>query len=66
MVISAPGNSDTNRYIRKLTLNGRKYSHNWLSHKELMKGATLEFEMTDTPDKKRGTAQEDFPYSLSD
>jgi putative alpha-1,2-mannosidase len=30
-----------------------------------MQGAVLDFEMTDIPNKKRGTKSEDFPFSLS-
>ena len=65
VVINAPKNSEKNLYIEKVTVNGRNYSKNWLSHEELMKGATINFEMTDTPNKSRGTAKEDLPYSLS-
>ncbi|MDO6603754.1 GH92 family glycosyl hydrolase [Arenibacter palladensis] len=63
--INAPKNSASNKYVNTLTLNGKTYSKNWLSHKELMQGAVLEFEMTDTPNKTRGTKSEDFPFSLS-
>ena len=65
ITISAPENSNKNRYVNKLSLNGKAYSKNWLSHSELMKGAELEFEMSDTPNKQRGTAADDAPYSLS-
>tara|TARA_R110000796_G_scaffold24668_5_gene70043 strand:- start:6 stop:2291 length:2286 start_codon:yes stop_codon:yes gene_type:complete len=63
--INAPKNSDTNKYVDELTLNGKTYSKNWFSHKELMQGAVLDFEMSDTPNKNRGTKMEDFPFSLS-
>ena len=65
VVINAPKNSDSNKYINKLTINGKEYTKNWLSHTELMKGATLDFDMSETPNKNRGTATSDFPYSLS-
>ena len=65
VVINAKNNSDENRYIDKMTLNGKTYSKNWLSHKELIKGAVINFDMTDTPNKKRGVDMEDYPYSLS-
>ena len=54
VVINAPGNSEKNKYIQKMSLNGKNYSKNWLSHEELMKGATIDFEMTDSPNKARG------------
>lgn len=65
VVITAPKNSAENIYIDKMTVNGKPYTKNWLSHKELMKGATIHFEMTDTPNKTRGTKKSDYPYSLS-
>ncbi len=65
IVINAPNNSDTNKYVHELKVNGKPYSKNWLSHQELMKGADLHFEMTQTPNKNRGTNTADFPYSLS-
>jgi predicted alpha-1,2-mannosidase len=65
IIINAPGNSKTNKYIQKMSLNGKNYSKNWLSHKELMKGAIIDFEMSDSPNKNRGTKNEDAPYSLS-
>ncbi|RTE55145.1 glycoside hydrolase family 92 protein [Arenibacter aquaticus] len=65
IVISAPNNSDSNKYVQELKVNGKPYSKNWLSHQELMKGAVLHFEMTQTPNKNRGTNTADFPYSLS-
>ena len=65
VIINAPANSDTNRYINKVSIDGREYSRNWLSHKALMKGAVIDIEMSDAPNKKRGTKKADFPYSLS-
>jgi predicted alpha-1,2-mannosidase len=65
VIINAPENSLTNKYIQKMNLNGKNYSKNWLSHKELMKGVVIDIEMSDSPNKSRGTNKEDFPYSLS-
>lgn len=65
IVISAPENSDKNKYIDRLTINGKEHGKNWISHSELMKGATLTFDMAETPNKERGTDPEDYPYSLS-
>ena len=63
--IKADNNSDENRYVNSLNFNGKKYSKNWLSHEELMKGATLKFDMNSQPNKERGTDEKDFPYSYS-
>lgn len=65
IIINAPNNSDKNRYIQKITYNGKPYNKNWLSHSELMKGAVINIEMGPEPNKTRGVKKEDFPYSLS-
>ncbi|SIT93916.1 alpha-1,2-mannosidase, putative [Pontibacter indicus] len=65
IVINAPKNSSENRYIESLRVNGKTHTRNWLSHSDLMKGAKLNFKMTNKPNKNRGTAKEDAPYSLS-
>jgi predicted alpha-1,2-mannosidase len=65
IIINADNNSNENRYISKLEVNGISYTKNWLSHRELMKGATLNFVMSSLPDKKRGIQKEDLPYSYS-
>lgn len=63
--INAPENSAENKYVNNLTINGQSYPNNWLSHKELMKGAKINFSMQATPNMKRGTDPSTFPYSLS-
>lgn len=65
IVIKAPKNSAQNKYIKEMKFNGKIDNNNWLSHSALLKGATIDFEMSDTANKKRGTAKENFPYSLS-
>lgn len=65
LVIHAPENSPKNKYVRQLTVNGKPYTKNWLSHSELLKGAILNFSMQATADKIRGTQPKDFPYSLT-
>ncbi|WP_027125100.1 GH92 family glycosyl hydrolase [Gelidibacter mesophilus] len=65
VIITADDNNAQNRYIDGMTLNGKNYSKNWLSHKELMKGAVLDFKMSNKPNKTRGVSKEDVPYSLS-
>ncbi len=65
VIINAPQNSDANKYVNSLTLNGLPYSKNWLSHSELMKGAQLNFDMTAQPNLQRGASESDYPYSFS-
>lgn len=63
--IVAPKTSDENRYIRKMSYNGKNYTKNYLGHFELLKGARLLFDMSDQPMKERGIKDSDFPYSFS-
>ena len=65
VVIEAPENSTENFYVKELKLNGAKYTHNYLSQKDLQNGAHLRFTLSDQPCTTRGTAAEDRPYSLS-
>lgn len=63
--IDAPRNSDSNIYIHSMKLNGEYYQHNYLKHETLMNGANIIIEMNDTPNKLRGIAEENAPYSFS-
>ncbi len=65
LTVNAANNGAQNRYVQDVKLNGKAYSPNWLSHSELMKGATLDVQMTDKPNTKRGTNPADAPYSFS-
>ena len=65
VVINAPENSDKNIYIDQMSVNGANYTKNYLSHKELMKGSVIDIKMSATPNKQRGTAEADMPYSFS-
>jgi predicted alpha-1,2-mannosidase len=65
VVILAPENSADNRYIQEMKFNDKNYTKNWISHSDLMKGATLSFKMGAKPNSKRGTEEEDLPYSYS-
>jgi len=50
LVISAPGVSSQNRYIKSIRINGKKLNRYSLFHHELFSGnVLLEFEMTDKP-----------------
>ena len=65
LVINAPANSAENFYIKSLKFNGQNYTKNYLGHNDLMKGAVLDIEMDDQPNKQRGIQTADFPYSFS-
>ena len=64
--ISAPDNTPENCYIRSLRVDGREYDKNYFSYGDLIKGTTLQFDMSHRPNKKRGIHQSAFPYSFSD
>lgn len=63
--ISAPENSDSNRYIRSMTWQGKKYTKNYVRYGDLLRGGRMVFGMGSTPVKDRGTSEDDFPYSFS-
>ncbi|GAB3338101.1 GH92 family glycosyl hydrolase [Larkinella ripae] len=65
LVISAPTNSDKNRYVDAVNLNGKPHAQNWLSHQALLRGGTVEFTLRPTPNQQRGTQPAAFPYSFS-
>ena len=65
LVINAPANSAENFYIKSMKLNGQDYTKNYLDHNDLMKGAVLDIEMDNQPNKQRGIQPSDFPYSFS-
>ncbi len=63
--INAPQNGTENVYVDKTTLNGKSYDKNYITHSDLLKGGKLQFDMTKTPNKTRGTLPASFPYSFS-
>ncbi|MDR1055139.1 MAG: GH92 family glycosyl hydrolase [Prevotellaceae bacterium] len=65
IVIDAPNNDEHNRYINTMKVNEADYTKNWLSHKELIKGANISIDMLPKPNTKRGVEKSDAPYSFS-
>jgi len=63
--IHAPGNSDKNRFIASVNMNGESWDKNWLSYSTLLQGAKIEFDMSESPNMFRGVHSEDYPYSFS-
>ncbi|MDL2221973.1 GH92 family glycosyl hydrolase [Parabacteroides sp. OttesenSCG-928-N08] len=47
--VIAYNNSDTNRYIQSVTLNGQPYDKYYLLFEDIIRGGTLELQMGDTP-----------------
>jgi predicted alpha-1,2-mannosidase len=65
LVLSAPNNSAENRYIKGAKFNNVVYTNNWIDHNAIMKGGVITFDMDAVPNKSKGTADKDAPYSLS-
>jgi predicted alpha-1,2-mannosidase len=65
-VINAKSNSTANVYINAAELNGKKYTKNYITHDDIIKGGSLNLDMTSTPNKSRGTSTGDKPFSLTE
>jgi len=52
-------------YVNQLSWDGKPYGRNYIRYSDLLRGANLEFKMSDVPNKNRGTKKEDAPYSFS-
>jgi predicted alpha-1,2-mannosidase len=62
--IRAQGASAANTYIQSATLNGKIYTKPWISHQEILRGATLVFQMGPQPNPLWGSAPESTPPSI--
>lgn len=65
LILEAHNNSDINKYIDEISLNGELIDRNYFTHSELMKGGVIQFKMSNMPNKKRGIAEKSRPYSLT-
>ena len=65
LLIEAENNSKENVYIQSAMLNGKPFTHNWISHNEIINGGTLHFVMGNKPQTSRGLAVADKPFSLT-
>lgn len=52
-----------NVYIDKVTLNGEEITNNYITYEQLMAGGTLDYRLSDKPNKDRGVAESSYPYS---
>lgn len=59
--IAAKDNSDTNRYIQSIRLNGTALDRAWITHEEIAAGGTLELQMGPEPNKTLGTGAGQLP-----
>ena len=47
--VEALNNSKENIYIQSIKIDGKPYDKTYLTHEQIMSGATVEFEMSNTP-----------------
>ncbi|MET8761467.1 GH92 family glycosyl hydrolase [Lentzea sp. NPDC004782] len=65
LVVSAPNVSDSVRYVRSASLNGRDVRRTWLDWSSVRHGGKLSYEVAAKP-SSWGTARSDEPPSLND
>lgn len=65
VTIETDNNSKANRYISSMTVNESIFPKNYLTQELLTQGAKIRFQMSNLPNKQRGTKETDFPYSFS-
>ncbi len=63
--IISKNNSKKACYVRNIRFNNENYDKNFITHKDLLKGGVLMFDMDTVPNKKRGTTTGSFPPSMS-
>jgi predicted alpha-1,2-mannosidase len=64
--ISSDGGDGANApYISSMSLNGKSWSKNFVTHEDLVGGAKIDYKMSSEANTSRGTAEEDRPYSFS-
>lgn len=61
--VIAQNNNAKNIYIKSAKLNGKAYTKSYITYDDIMKGGTLEFVMSASPNKNFGKAQKDRPVS---
>ncbi len=62
--VVAENNSKENLYIQSATLNGKPYEKTFITHKEIMNGGELVFQMGSTPNMEYGKAMKNRPRSV--
>ena len=65
IIIKAPKVSSRNKYIKSIRVNGKPFTKLYFTHNLLVNGITIEFEMTDKPNTRRGLNISDKPYSMT-
>ena len=63
--INSINNNYYTRFIENIKMNGEDYSKNYFKHSDLVKGVSIDINMSEEPNKKRGIYKSDAPYSFS-
>lgn len=66
LLLNAKGNTSDTPYIYGMTVDGKVWNKNFLTYSQLLKGGEISFEMSNKPNRERGTTEEVKPYSFSD
>lgn len=61
--IHIKNNSDSNKYIQRVRLNGKPYAKSYFMHSDMMKGGSLEIEMGNKPSATFGVSPSNRPFS---
>lgn len=64
-VIEAKNNNKQNVYIQQALLNGKPYTKDFFHYATLNSNGKLTLTMSNQPNKQRGTAKQDRPFSLT-
>ncbi len=64
-IINASNNSDDNKYVQQIKLNGTVHLNNWISHTAIITGGSFNYTMGSVPNMQRGIDKKSFPFSLS-
>jgi predicted alpha-1,2-mannosidase len=62
--IEAPGNHAGTPYVTAVTWNGKPWTKSWIAHADLIRGGTLRFTMSATPNPAFGAKPADRPPSF--
>ncbi|MFT4565922.1 MAG: putative alpha-1,2-mannosidase [Saprospiraceae bacterium] len=64
-VIEAVNNSNKNRYIQDIKLNGRKYDKIWLYHNDIVDGGAIKLEIIKVPNQSQINNLKIWPSSVN-
>lgn len=65
LTLSAPKNSAETRFVNEISINGKRWEHNYFTHSQLLNGGKIHFNMGSEPTYNRGTNKDNTPYSFS-